>query len=369
MAIMVTPTLMVSPSNATTAPVGSRRAVTAGVLVTVVVVLAGLTWAKWVPYVGKAFAAARTHQWKGSDILTVGGVQAGDAPTWYAATTFFHAYVAAIWPALVVALLVSACVQALVPRSWLPRLLNRQHVVSSAVTGGVASMPSMMCACCSAPVAVTMRRGGVNLAAAVAYWLGNPLLNPAVLVFLACVAPWQWTVTRALVGAGTVVGGAALVSLVAGRREAPLPPKMEAAALQATADEPPAAVRFVKALLRLCLVLLPEYLVMVMVIGAGRGWLLTLIDPMHRSLLVVVVAALLGTLMVIPTAGEIPILQGLALLGVSSGVLGALLITLPAVSLPGIAMVARSFGWRATCATAVVVMAAGLVGGLFLTVI
>lgn len=360
---------MVASSNAATASVGSRRAVTAGVLVTVVVVIAGLAWAKWLPYVGRAFAAARTHHWSGSDVLGVGGVRAGDAPSWHAAVTFLHAYVAAIWPALLVAMLISACVQALVPRSWLPRLLNRHGAVSSAAVGGVASMPSMMCACCSAPVAVALRRAGVGQSAAVAYWLGNPLLNPAVLVFLACVAPWQWTVSRVLIGIGTVVGGAALVTLVAQRGEAMSPPNVAAAAARGTLDEAPVAVRFVKALLRLCLVLLPEYLVMVLVIGAGRGWLLTLVDPTHRNLLVVVLAAVIGTLLVIPTAGEIPILQGLALLGVSSGVLGALLITLPAVSLPGMAMVVRSFGWRATCATAAVVMAAGLVGAALLSVI
>lgn len=45
-------------------------------------------------------------------------------------------------------------------------------------------------------------------------------------------------------------------------------------------------------------------------------------------------------------------------------VLGARLITLPAVSLPGIAMVARSFGWRTTCATAAMTVAAGLTGAV-----
>ena len=128
-------------------------------------------------------------------------------------------------------------------------------------------------------------------------------------------------------------------------------------------------IRFARALLRLCVVLVPEYLVMVLVVGAARGWLLDLVDPGHRGLLLVMLAAVIGTLIVIPTAGEIPILQGLALLGVSTGVLGALLITLPAVSLPGIAMVARSFGRRATCATAAVVVAAGLVGGFVVSVL
>ncbi|GFG48628.1 permease [Mycolicibacterium agri] len=347
----------------------SRRALIAGTLLTVAVFVVGLTWAKWLPYTHKALAAAQNHHWSGSDIMGVGGVHAGDAPSWHAATTFFHAYTASIWPALVVALLLSACVQAFVPRDWLPLVLNRRRLLPSAVAGGLASMPSMMCTCCSAPVAATLRRAGVNNAAAVAYWLGNPLLNPAVLVFLCLVAPWQWTLTRLSVGVAAVVSGSALVAVITRRRgEASARDDDDVVAIGGTDDRGPAA-KFTAALLRMGLILLPEYAVLVLLIGAGRGWLLTLLEPSRLGLLLVVIAAVVGTLMVIPTAGEIPILQALALLGASSGVVGALLITLPAVSLPGAAMVARSFGWRATAATAVVVMAAGLLGGAVLTLL
>jgi uncharacterized membrane protein YraQ (UPF0718 family) len=119
----------------------------------------------------------------------------------------------------------------------------------------------------------------------------------------------------------------------------------------------------------LCLVLLPEYAIMVLVVGAFRGWLLTLTQPSHQGLLIVLVAAIVGTLIVIPTAGEIPILQSLALLGASSGTLGALLITLPAISVPGVAMVARSFGWKAIATATVAVVAAGLLGAGVLSVL
>ncbi|KMO80008.1 permease [Mycolicibacterium obuense] len=334
-----------------------------GIVVTLFVAVAGLTWAKWVPYVGKALHAARTGQWSGSDILRTGGVAAGDGPSWHAATAFLTAYVGAIWPALVVAVVLSACVQAFLPRSWLARLLNRRRAVTSAAAGAAAGMPSMMCACCSAPVAVTLRRSGVDQAAAVAYWLGNPLLNPAVVVFLALVAPWQWTVTRLVVGVGAVIGAAVLVA-----RLAPAAVQPNSAAAQPLSDTRPAGVRFLASLARLCVVLIPEYFVMVLAIGAFRGWLLTITAPEHRSLLVIVAVAIVGTLIVIPTAGEIPILQGLALLGASSGVLGALLITLPAVSLPGIAMVVQTFGRRATAVISAVVVGAGLVGALALSI-
>jgi uncharacterized protein len=347
-------------------PMPGRAGITIGVLLAAAVFVIGLVWAKWTPYLSKALTAQRTHHWSGSSILAVGGVRAGDGPTWHAATTFCHAYFLSIWPALVVALLISASVQALVPRSWLPRLLNRRRLISSGLAGGVASMPSMMCTCCAAPVAVTLRRNGVTRAAAIAYWLGNPLLNPAVLVFLFFVAPWQWTLTRAVVGIATVIGVAVAVGLVSGRQ--PVDPPLPAAITAPSGDSPTAASRFVSALVCLCLILLPEYALMVLVVGACRGWLLTLVQPAHHGLLIVVIAAIIGTLLVIPTAGEIPILQGLALLGVSSGTLGALLITLPAISIPGVAMVVRSFGWKAVASATVVVIGGGVLGAAMLTV-
>jgi hypothetical protein len=136
---------MATPSKVNTIPISGRAGATIGGLVTLIVFVVGLFWAKWMPYAAKALRAQRTHHWSGSSILAVGGVRTGDGPTWHAATTFFHSYFSSIWQALLVALLISASVQALLPRSWLPRALNRRRLISSALAGGVASMPSMMC--------------------------------------------------------------------------------------------------------------------------------------------------------------------------------------------------------------------------------
>jgi uncharacterized membrane protein YraQ (UPF0718 family) len=342
-------------------PTSTRTRTTTGVLVAAAIFALALLWAKWWPYAGKVTAVGSSHAWSGSDILRVGGVRPGDAPSWHAATSFASAYFLVIWKALAAALLIGAALQTLVPRAWLLRVLARRGRVAGAVVGGLASTPSMMCTCCAAPVAATLRRTGVPTSAAVAYWLGNPLLNPAVLVFLLFVAPWQWTVTRLVVGAVLVVGGAALVARLVDGRPAP-------ACTEPAGGTGPAPVRYLGALGRLAVTVVPEYLVVVALIGAFRGWLFPLgHDALSSGLLVVLVAAVVGTLLVIPTAGEIPILQGLALAGLSLGAVGALLVTLPAVSLPGMAMVGRAFGWRATLATAGVVAAGGvLAGGLLL---
>jgi uncharacterized membrane protein YraQ (UPF0718 family) len=356
-----------SPERPTRPP--TRRTAAAGVLLALVVAVAALLWAKWLPYQAKVAGLSETHTWSGTSILTVGGVRPGDAPSWHAATTFFTTYVRAIWKALVAALLISAAVQAFVPRSWLLRVMNRPGRLRSAAVGGLVSTPSMMCTCCTAPVAATLRRDGVSPAAALAYWLGNPLLNPAVVVFLALVAPWQWTVTRIAVGVVVVVGGSALVARFTSGRELPVEQVTGAAETPAAADWfATAPERFARTLGRLLVTLVPEYLVVVLLVGGFRGWLFPLGgSTVHAGVLVVVVAAVVGTLLVIPTGGEIPVLQGLALAGVSLGGIGALLLTLPAVSIPGMAMVGRAFGWRTTWATAAVVAAGGVVAAVVLT--
>jgi hypothetical protein len=109
-------------------------------------------------------------------------------------------------------------------------------------------------------------------------------------------------------------------------------------------------------------VLVPEYLVVVLLLGAFRGRLVPIGDSATGAgFAVVLVAAVAGTLLVVPTAAEIPVLQGLAIAGLSMGAGGALLVTLPAASPPSMAMAARTFGWRATTLTGVIVALGGLV--------
>lgn len=110
----------------------SRTVAAGGVLVVAVVFVVVLLWAKWIPYASKTVHVSGTHTWSGSSILSVGGVHAGDAPSWHAATTFTRAYVKAVWKALAAALLISAAIQASLSRGWLLRVMNRRGGVRSA---------------------------------------------------------------------------------------------------------------------------------------------------------------------------------------------------------------------------------------------
>jgi len=346
-----------------------RRKLWAGVAGTLgfaAIFAVGINWAKWTPYLHKLEGIRRTRVWPGSDILAKAG-SAHAAPSLHGAWTFTVAYVNSVWPAVVAALVISAAIEALVPRRWLLRVVARRTELGGSFAGGLLALPSLMCTCCTAPVAATLRRSGASTSAALAYWLGNPVLNPAVLVFLALVAPWQWVATRIVMGVVLVFGVSALVARLADRGRSRPEIHLEELPEYRLAETPR---RYALALARLCATLLPEYALVVFLLGLFRGWIFPFDgSATHWGIVAVVVAALLGTLVVLPTGGEIPIVQGLALAGVGAGVQGALLIVLPAISLVSMAMVARELSVRVTLGAAAGVVATGIGAGVLLAVL
>ncbi len=352
---------------------GSRRRLmlgVAGVLVFAVVFAAGLAWAKWLPYAQKAAKLSRTHTWPGGTMFADSG-KPGAAPALSGAWHFTGAYFRDIWPGFLAALVIAAVFDSLVPRAWLLALLNRRTRLGQAVAGGATALPSLMCTCCSSPLVVGLRKRGVGTTASLAYWVANPVLNPAVLVFLFLVAPWQFGVVRVVMGLAVVVGGAMLVTWHAGRGAAsgdrPLPPELASPGPPDPAGFGQFPSRFARSLLQLAAVLIPAYAVVLFVLGYVSGWLsdFSALDA-RLGIAAVLVCAVVGTLLVIPTGGEIPVVLALTAAGAGAGSAGALLITLPALSVPSMVMVGRALSWRVTLAMAAVVMAAGLVAGLLL---
>ncbi|MHC1562430.1 permease [Actinomycetospora sp. C-140] len=345
----------------TDASVGTRRngppawavAVGFGALV-----VAGLLWAKWAPYWVKVPSVAGSHS-LGSSILT-GGAPAPPGVSLAAGLRFAGTYFLAIWPALVVGLVLAAAVQTVLPAAWITRVLGRG--VGGGVRGSALALPSLMCSCCAAPMAVGLRRRAADLTATLAYWLGNPALNPVVLVFCAFVLPWEWTVLRAAAGVAVVAAAVALARWWT--RRSPTDPVVEVPVVEdAVPDKRPLAVRFLAALGGLSIRLLPEYLLLVVALGAFRGVLF----PVGASWLAgtaavvgVVLLAVAGTLLPIPTGAEVAVVAALLAVGVSGPLAAALLITLPAVSLPSLLMVRTAFPHRLLVAVTGTVVGIGV---------
>ena len=336
----------------------------AGVAVLLVVLVLGLLWAKWLPYAQKTHALTDSRTWSGSPIFSSAG-DAGSTPTLHGAWSFWREYFTAVWKAAVVALVVAAALESLVPKRWLLRALARRTWMGQGLAAGALALPSMMCTCCTAPVAVGLRRRGAPLGATIAYWLANPLLNPAVIVFLALTLPARYAVVRVAVGLAVVIAGAALGARI--RPGSTVTAVLSASASDTTGEDVSWSRmpgRFVTALGRYLLILVPEYAVVVLLTGALSGWLSNFagLDDAAGPVAWLIVGVI-GALLVIPTGGEIPVIAGLLAAGASSGVAGVLLVTLPAISLPSLVMVGRTLSWRPVAALSGLVVVGGLVAG------
>lgn len=209
-----------------------------------------------------------------------------------------------------------------------------------------------------------MRRSGVSVGAALAFWLANPSINLATIVFVAFALSWKWALLRFAAGLILVFGVAALAGhLFPDQRVGP-------AALPGVSDNRGESHSLVRrwfgCLGRLSIRLLPEYLILVVLLGAARAWLFPATSiAMGNSLLAVVGLALAGALFVIPTAGEVAIVQTLLAFGLSPAPAGALLLTLAPISLPSIAMLWSAVPRRALILVFASTVVVGVVGGYF----
>jgi uncharacterized membrane protein YraQ (UPF0718 family) len=334
---------------------------TLGWMTFVLIAIAGLFYVKWFPYYNKAFVAAAHHS-IGPSILT-GASSAPPAPSLAAALDYAWAYGKAIWQAMVLGLLLGSAVQALLPAHWVARALGRTGF-GSVAAGGLLSLPGMMCTCCAAPVVAGLRERHASPGGAIAFWLGNTVLNPAALVFMGFVLGWHWTALRLALGVAMVFGIGYLLNRVAGPDEWTLDDARIAALAAEQAAQGSPFARWMRILARMTVRLVPEYIVLVLLLGAARAWLFPHIGPdVGNTLGWIVAFAIAGTLFVIPTAGEVPIIQAMLSLGIGVGPAAALLMTLPPVSVPSLAMLARSFKPATLTIVATLVVAFGIASG------
>ncbi|MER5916915.1 permease [Streptomyces sp. NPDC001982] len=114
--------------------------------------------------------------------------------------TVFTAVVVQALPFLLLGTLVSAAIGTLTPENLFTRLLPRSPALAVPVAGAAgAVLPG--CECASVPVADSLIRRGVTPAAALAFLLSAPAINPVVLVATSIAFPGQPHMVLARLGA------------------------------------------------------------------------------------------------------------------------------------------------------------------------
>jgi len=216
---------------------------------------------------------------------------------------------------------------------------------------------------------VGLRQRRVALAPALAFVMAAPSLNVATITFIGVALGWRFAVLRVAAAIIGVVGLSLLAARVAGKQSTKLDvaldvePGAEASSRTGVAGW---LARWLLACLKLAAVLIPVYVVMVLVIGFARAWLFPIAGAAGwgNGIVALILIALAGTLFVIPTAGEVAIVQALLAVGLAIGPAAALLITLPIISLPSLSMLRTAAPTRALLAIAGGVWALGIVAGL-----
>ena len=185
------------------------------------------------------------------------------------------------------------------------------------------------------------------------------------MVFMGFVLGWQWTALRLVVGVILVFGMAYLANRFVGATELSGEVEESLVTQLKTDGNGSLWLRWLRELWQMSARLLPEYALIVIVLGAARAWLFpqVTVDVGNHALWIVGMA-IAGTLFVIPTAGEIPIVQTLMSFGMGAGPAGALLTTLPPLSLPSIVMLSRTFSYRVLLFITLAVIVLGVVTGL-----
>lgn len=213
-----------------------------------------------------------------------------------------------------------------------------------------------------------LRKQRVSISSALAFFLGNPVLNPATVIFIGFVLGWSFAAIRVAFGILLVLGAAWLAGRLAPNR-AVVPQAAHDGAF-APIEQPQRGIgsllaAWLRALWVEIYTLLPGYALIVLVLGGLRAWLFPADFTIHAAGLgATALLAAIGTAFVIPTAGEVPIVQTLLAHGMGFGPAAALLITLPAISLPSIFIVRNVFPKRVLAFAAAAVFAVGVVAGV-----
>ncbi|MDR7414911.1 MAG: permease [Armatimonadota bacterium] len=258
---------------------------------------------------------------------------------------------------------------------WLEGML-RAGGLRAHVAGSLLALPYPFCSCCAGPVGASLSRAGTSLDALLSFLVASPMLNLTTLVLATALLPAPYALLRILGGVVLAVFGTHLVLRVlrtSGRVVAYRPSPwmdrlarlfaLEQGLAEGDARTPATLVTaWLRTSWRLARVAIPVLFLAAVLTGALAPVIVSFAG--RNDLPSTLKAAAAGTLLMIPTWTELAVARPLIQQGIT-GPAAALLLTLPAVSLPSLAVVGMALGDYRPCAfLAGTVFLAGILAGL-----
>lgn len=270
-------------------------------------------------------------------------------------------------------LLGGAASAALAPELRMRSLLKRKGRMGAAIGGGLG-LPLFMCSACSAPVSVGFYRGGASLETSLGMIMGSALFNPVGIFAIFLLMPAEMAVARVLYG--LVLIFLVIPMLAQGRRAAELSETAESMPLQL--PTPPTGLDTWGGAIRdslktwwwhtaeVALRLVPAMFAAGFIVGVVLLFAQPqrISDNVSSQIIATVIAALVGTLIQLPTLFEIPLVLGTLALGLGAGPAAALLLTAPSMGLVSLMVLKRDLGWRIPLSLMSASLALGILGGM-----
>jgi len=303
-------------------------------------------------------------------------------------------YLLNVWHATMLGILISGLALTILPIYFKPYFVRSGFTGS--VLGALFALPQPFCSCCSSVMAPSFVRRGASTNFLLSFVVGAPMLNVTTIVLALALLPAPFAVTRIVAGVVVSVLVTYLVSMAADRWDGQAKVRLKADAPCETADarfgadrqsgfsqtysgwflelldfdrivggrtiDTPAQLigAWLSASGRIALVLVPTLWVWSVIASALFQALPSAFD---NNLPSVIVSAIGGTLFMISTWSEIPMALQLIQSG-DSGPAAALLVVLPAISLPCMVMLGGSLQrFRMVAMLSAAVMIVGIVAG------
>jgi len=311
------------------------------------------------------------------DWLNAFGVTAWWKPIAQAST-----YLLNVWHATMLGILISGLALTALPAYWRPYVA--QPGFKGSLVGALFALPQPFCSCCSSVMAPSFVRRGASTNFLLSFVVGAPMLNITTIILAVALLPARFAALRIVAGVGVTVLVTYLVAVAADRwglarsEVVSLTPRrgwtqrmvgrytglfdLDRIARDRAVDTPSQLIgAWLYASGRIALVLVPTLWTWSIVAAAVFQ---ALPGAFANNLNGVAAAAVGGTLFMISTWSEIPMALQLIQRG-STGPAAALLVVLPAISLPCMMLLGGALQrFRLVASLSAAVMVVGMAAGV-----
>ncbi len=284
------------------------------------------------------------------------------APQWV--LPFYHTldYLNAIWFTTILGLFIAGAVAAFLSKLLPDRL--KGNGLPQQLTGMVLGLPNMLCSCCAASTFAGLRKAGVSMGPALTFFITAPALNLVVIILAFEMLPLKLAVARLVMGLVASIGAAYAVTKLVPVKDEPVPPS---SLIQDEESMDEMLRRWLSHTWDIAKGVIPLLLVGLPLIGLFKTVFSFEAIARHlgNGLLPIALASTVGTILMVPTFTEVLWVSEFMKQGMGTGPAAALLITLPAVSLPSLWVLGEVLkSYKAAVFLAIFVSGLGMISGI-----